>query len=187
MSGGDSLELTSIYSQAFVYFRIIESKIERTREYKKNKQEINVEASSRETRSTTSSGQVPLGGFGYEEEVIETIEFTEDRPINVETRGNREERHENPMCLAFDIPMVTSESLSSVLKSSDEVSVTSRSGTTTADEYSSQCSDRDGFHKELFFSTAFPSAVCEERATTTSMIQTKRSGIPRWRNLSYNS
>lgn len=159
----------------FLYFRILETKKEAKT---KKKEEVTIEAqlktcASSQTRSTTSSKQVQLGGFGYEEEIIETYEYTEDRPIlTTQARKINDVDEDDHDCfLTFDIPMVTSESLSSILKSPDEVSVTS--STNTGDDYS-QCSDRDSSRKEFsrsyapYYATTPSSAVavCEERSIT---------------------
>ncbi|XP_066918084.1 titin homolog [Clytia hemisphaerica] len=134
-------------------------------------------------RSTRTVTKVPMGGFTYEEEVIETFKYIEDRPLKKQT--NRFDLCGTDGSLSFDVPVVTSET-----HTSDTESAKFTSDENTDSEASARCSDRELLTRtgSKMYSTNVIHSPSEERSFvykptmkyTCSNESPRRSAIPRF-------
>ena len=134
-------------------------------------------------RSTKTVARVPMGGFTYEEEVIETFKYIEDRPLKKDT--NRFDLCGTDGSLSFDVPVVTSEA-----HTSDTESAKFTSDENTDSEASARCSDRELLTKtgSKMYSTNLIHSPSEERSFvykptmkyTCSNDSPRKSAIPRF-------
>ena len=133
-----------------------------------------------------------MGSFAYEEEVIETYKYTEERPLKKKVNTDTRLDFGETASFSFDVPIVTSES--NTCTDSERSKVTCDENTDN-----SVCSDREkltetGNRKAYSLTTNSPteehnfSFSYKPSCTYTCKNESpRRSAIPRWtpRTVSY--
>ena len=163
---------------------------EKTKEANKSlKENPTIKVTQEKARPPNTINSYPMGAFAYEEEIIETYKYTEDRPLrkkNIETRLDLGEA----ASLSFDVPIVTSES--NDYTDSERSKVTGDEHTDHSETFSFVCSEREKLtdtENRKAYSVTTHSPTDERNFSfvyrpscyyTCSKESPRKSAIPRW-------